>query len=52
MEQVRELLSREARPLPTLELLRRPPTIFDYRFEDFAVHGYDPHPHIAAPVAV
>ncbi len=52
LEQVREQLGREPRALPRLEILRRPETIYDYRFEDFALHGYDPHPHIAAPVAV
>lgn len=52
MEQVRELLSREPRSLPRLELLRKPPSIYDYRFEDFALRDYDPHPHIPAPVAV
>lgn len=52
LEQVRELLSREPRALPTLEILRRPPSIYEYRFEDFALHGYDPHPPISAPVAV
>ncbi len=52
LEQVREQLSRAPRALPRLELLRRPASIYDYRFEDFAVHDYDPHPHIAAPVAV
>jgi len=49
---VTEQLAREPRPFPKLELLRRPDDIFGYRFEDFAVTGYDPHPHIAAPVAV
>lgn len=49
---VEGLLAREPRPAPTLELLRRPDDIFSYRFEDFAVHGYDPHAAIAAPVAV
>jgi thymidylate synthase len=49
---VEGLLARAPRPLPRLLLLRRPPTIFDYGFEDFAINGYDPHPHIAAPVAV
>jgi thymidylate synthase len=52
LEQVREQLSREPRPLPELRILRRPDTIYDYRFEDFELHGYDPHPHIPAPVAV
>jgi thymidylate synthase len=52
MEQVRTQLAREPRPLPRLKILRRPPSIYDYRFEDFELEGYDPHPHIAAPVAV
>lgn len=52
MEQVQEQLSREPRPLPTLALLRKPESIYDYRFEDFELSRYDPHPHISAPVAV
>ena len=52
MEQVREQLAREPRPLPRLNILRRPDSIYDYRFEDFELLGYDPHPHIPAPVAV
>lgn len=52
LEQVREQLSREPRPLPELVILRRPASIHEYRFEDFDLRGYDPHPHIAAPVAV
>ena len=52
MDQVREQLAREPRRLPRLEILRRPDSIYDYRFEDFELQGYDPHPHIAAPVAV
>jgi thymidylate synthase len=51
-EQVREQLSRETRPFPTLVIKRRPPTIFDYDLDDFAIEGYDPHPAIKAPVAV
>ncbi|MBW6494605.1 MAG: thymidylate synthase [Burkholderiaceae bacterium] len=50
--QADEQLSREPRSLPTLLIQRRPDSIFDYRFEDFVVDGYDPHPHIKAPVAV
>jgi thymidylate synthase len=50
--QVQEQLSREARPYPTLVIQRRPASIFDYAFEDFAIEGYDPHPAIKAPVAV
>lgn len=52
VDQVREQLGREPRPLPRLELKRRPGSIYDYRFEDFAIHDYQPHAHIAAPVAV
>jgi thymidylate synthase len=47
-----EQLSRTPRPFPKLEFARTPESIFDYRPEDFVVTGYDPHPHIAAPVAV
>ncbi|MDP4650670.1 MAG: thymidylate synthase [Haliea sp.] len=52
LDQVREQLARAPRVLPRLEILRRPPTLYDYRFEDFRLHGYDPHAHISAPVAV
>lgn len=52
LEQAREQLSREPYPLPRLQLLRRPPSIFDYRYEDIAITGYQAHPHIKAPVAV
>ena len=52
LEQAREQLSREPRALPELVIHRHPDSIFDYRFEDFEIRGYDPHPHIKAPVAV
>ena len=52
LEQVEEQLSREPRHLPELRLLRRPDSIYEYRFEDFELVGYHPHPHIAAPIAV
>lgn len=52
LEQVREQLGRVPRALPRLNILRRPDSIYDYRFEDFEVVDYDPHAHIAAPVAV
>ena len=49
---VEEQLTREPQGHPTLEILRRPASIFDYRIEDFAVHDYTPHGPIKAPVAV
>lgn len=52
VEQVREQLSREARPYPQVRLARKPESIFDYEYEDFEVIGYDPHPTIKASVAV
>jgi thymidylate synthase len=52
MEQVTTQLSRQPRPLPRLHIRRKPDSIYDYRFEDFELEGYDPHPHIPAPVAV
>ena len=45
-------LSRSPRPLPRLEIEPRATSIFDFRYEDFRLVGYDPHPHIKAPVAV
>jgi thymidylate synthase len=51
-EQVALQLSREPRPYPTLTILRKPDSIFDYQYEDFDITGYDPHPAIKAPVAV
>lgn len=52
LEQAELQLSREPRPLPQLKILRRPDSVFEYRYEDFEIVGYDPHPHIKAPVAV
>ena len=49
---VREQLSREPRPLPKLVINRKPASILDYRFEDFEITGYDPHPPMLSPVAV
>lgn len=51
LDQVREQLSREPRPLPELRL-RKASSIFDYQFEDISILDYDPHPVIRAPVAV
>ncbi|MED5523966.1 MAG: thymidylate synthase [Pseudomonadota bacterium] len=52
LEQTRLQLTREPRALPQLKILRKPDSLFDYRFEDFVIEGYDPHPHIKAPVAI
>ncbi|MNF37051.1 Thymidylate synthase [compost metagenome] len=52
MEQIQEQLSRTPRQLPQLKILRRPESIYDYRFEDFEIVGYDAYPSIKAPVAV
>lgn len=51
-ELIAEQLSREPQGRPRLEILRKPPTIFDYRIEDFAVRDYTPHAPLKAPVAV
>lgn len=52
MDGVGEQLRREPRPLPRLILQRKPASIFEYRFEDFQLVGYDPHPPIKFQVAV
>ena len=52
LQQVEEQLKREPLPLPRLVLKRRPASIFDYKFEDFEITGYQSHAAIKAPVAV
>ena len=52
MEQVQLQLSREPRALPTLKLNPSVKSLFDFRYDDVELVGYDPHPHIPAPVAV
>ena len=52
LEQVKTQLSREPKALPKLVIKRKPESIFDYKFEDFEIEGYDPHPAIKAPVAI
>jgi thymidylate synthase len=52
IEQARLQLSREPYPLPELNIVRKPESIFDYRFEDFEILNYQYHPAIKAPIAV
>jgi thymidylate synthase len=52
LDQARLQLTREPRPLPEMRILREVESVFDYRFEDFELHGYDPHPHIKAEISV
>ncbi|MGL5633120.1 MAG: thymidylate synthase [Azovibrio sp.] len=51
-EQARLQLSRETRPLPRMWINPRVQDIFAFCYEDFRLEGYDPHPHISAPVAI
>lgn len=51
-EQVELQLPRTPRAYPKLVINRKPSSIFDYKFEDFVIEGYDPWPHIKAPIAV
>ena len=51
LEQADEQLSREPRKLPTMHLNPAVSSIFDYKYEDFELRGYDPHPTIKAPLS-
>jgi len=51
-EQVDLLLTRDPRPLPTMKLNPEVTNIFDFKYEDFTLEGYGPHPAIKAPVSV
>jgi thymidylate synthase len=52
IQQIQQQLTRKPRTLPILTFARKPESIFDYRFEDFIITNYDPHPTIKAPIAV
>jgi thymidylate synthase len=52
LEQTRLQLERETRALPVMRINPDVTDLFAFRIEDFTLEGYDPHPHIAAPVAV
>ena len=52
LEQADEQLRRQPRPLPTMTINPDVTDIFEFKFEDFELTGYDPHPHIKAKVAV
>lgn len=52
IDQAKEQITREPRPFPTLLIKRKPESLFDYRIDDLELEGYDPHAHIAAPVAI
>ncbi len=52
LDQARLQLTREPRPLPVIKLNPEVRDLFAFKFEDFRLNGYDPHPHIPAPVAV
>ena len=52
LEQAKTQLAREPRPLPTMHINRETGSIFDFRFDDFRLEGYEPQPHIKAPIAV
>ena len=52
LEQARTQLARQPRPLPTMHINPEVKNLFEFRYEDLRLEGYDPHPHIKAKVAV
>jgi thymidylate synthase len=52
LDQAREQLQRDPRPLPVMRLNPAVRDLFAFRYEDFVLEGYNPHPAIKAPVAV
>ncbi|NDI35398.1 thymidylate synthase [Chengkuizengella sediminis] len=52
LEQAKLQMTREPRELPRLIIKRKPASIFEYKFEDFEITNYDPHPHIKGEVAI
>ena len=52
LDQVATQLSRTTKTLPQMTLNQDVSSLFDFKYEDFTLEHYDPHPHISAPVAV
>ncbi|MFC0180007.1 thymidylate synthase [Thorsellia kenyensis] len=52
IDQAKLQLSRAPKALPMLKIHRKPPSIFEYQFDDFEIVGYEPHPIIKAPIAI
>ncbi|MCZ8284230.1 MAG: thymidylate synthase, partial [Bacteroidia bacterium] len=52
VEQAKLQLTRDCRPLPVMKINPAVKSLFDFKFEDFTLENYDPHPHIKAEVAV
>ena len=52
LDQVEQQLSRGPTKLPSMKIKKETSNILDFCYEDFVLEGYDPHPHIAAPVAI